>query len=165
MVMPTPSTPEPPDMPAANPEPTEPSSILIESCTQIGGYDRVFVFQRDAATSVCTFVGLVSPVDREARFDLTSVSLPERWTVENMEAFACTPEGEAVSGAALTYYTSAVGSIGFAGGQGGMPARMKLDVVLRVPDETVGTPANEMIAEQRIVAEDLEVLGSCTSSF
>ncbi len=143
------------------PEPTEPSSIFIESCTQIGGYDRVLVFQRDAATSVCTFFGLVSPADGESDFDLSSVSLPERWTVENMEATVC--ELGAESDAALTYFTSASGSIAFAPGQGGLPARMRLDVVLRLPDEAAGTPSNEMIAEQRIVAEDLAVLGSCTS--
>jgi hypothetical protein len=147
--------------PAPESPPTQPESISIEGCREVGGYDRVFIFQRDASTGICTDFWLVSPDD-----DATpqpNLSLPERWAVEDMSSFGCTLDGSPVSDSTRTYFTRADGNISFSGNEGALPLHVQLDVVLSSPAEDMGTPASELISRQRLEAEDIELLGGCSS--
>jgi hypothetical protein len=150
--------------PEPEPEPVEPSPIVIEGCSVIGGYDRVFIFQRDGASGICTDFGLVTPADEADPivFALTNLLLPMRWTVEHMSAFECDAEGNAVSGAAHTHFMRADGAVDFADLQGGLPSRVRLDVVLSAPAGDTGAAAQQVIPEQRIVAVDIDLLAGCS---
>lgn len=127
----------------------------------MGGYDRVFIFQRDASTGICTDFVLVSPDDDAPA--QPNLSLPERWAVEDMSSFDCTLDGSLVSGSTPTFFTRADGNIAFGGSEGGLPLHVQLDVVLSLPAEDVGTPANQLILRQRLEAEDIALLGGCSS--
>jgi hypothetical protein len=157
-----PDTPEP--EPVGDPQFPEPSAIVIEGCGVVGGYDRVFIFQRDAATGICTDFGLVTPVDAggQVPFALSNLSLPMRWTVEDMVSFACAVDGSALSSATPTYFTRAEGDITFGAMQGNLPRQVKLDVVLSEPALDAGTLADQTIPEQRLVADEIDLLQGCS---
>lgn len=127
----------------------------------VGGYDRVFIFQRDAATGICTDFGLVTPTDQPSAFAVNNLSLPAFWTVEDMSAFECGPDGNAVSDATPTTFMRADGAVSFADMQGSLPLRVKLDVVLSAPAEDRGTPEEQIISEQRRLADDIDLRAGC----
>jgi hypothetical protein len=158
-----PNTPDTDPEPEMDPEPEIPAeSLLNEGCLYIGGYVRVFVYQRDALANVCTNLTLISD-DEVSPFDLTDLTVPERWTVEDMSAYPCLPEGATTSDAIPTYFTRASGSIAFAAAPLGLPSSMDIDVRLSVPAEDVGTlPEQMIIMDRRIVARNLDLAGSCT---
>ncbi|HTV18038.1 MAG TPA: hypothetical protein VMG12_05190 [Polyangiaceae bacterium] len=173
----TPPTPAPPadsppasDLPGSDPLPSptpepdpEPSPISIEGCVYIGAYDRVFIFQRDAASGVCTDLGLVTVDDSPSPFDLANLALPLRWTIEDMSAFSCTPDGNPMSGTTATEFTMASGSIAFDPANGGLPSRVTLDVTILGAAADAELAPDPLIASQRIRADELELKGSCSS--
>lgn len=164
MVAPAPPAPEPPKMPEVEPEPhaVEPiETFFTEGCYYVGGYDRVFVYQRDAMANVCSELVLIAD-DEASPFDLTNLTVPAPWTVETMTAYACTPEGMAVNGATPTHYTRATGSVTFAAAQGGWPPSISVDVLISVPAADAGTLSEQLIMDRRIVALNLDLAGGCS---
>ena len=150
-----------PDAPAE--PPPSPTSISVDGCHYIGGYDRVFIFQRDGALGVCTDLTLVTPDDASGAFDLSNLSLPPRWTVDDMVAFACTPDRQPVAGSQPNYYTTASGEVSFEFAPGALPLRASLDVALTLPadDPALYPVAEPRIEAQQIRVEGLELQGSC----
>ena len=179
--MPAPGSSEPPGAeapPASEPAATEPPvftppvdagssptapnpAISIEGCVAIGGYDRVIIFQRDAASGICTDLGLVTVDGDPSPFDLADLSLPQRWTVEDMSAFPCTADGNPVAGATPTDFGAASGRIDFDTETGAVPSRVSLDGALTDPAGEAEAAPQSLISRQRIVADDLELRGSC----
>jgi hypothetical protein len=148
-------------MPAPEPVPTGLTSV--EGCLSIGDYDRVVIFQRDDEHDMCASLVFVTPEDDENPFDLTSLSLPPRWTVEEMSAFPCAPDGSMLDAALPSYFMAATGTVDFVMGQGGLPNRASLDVMLMNPlDDAAALPyPDPPIMGQLISAEDLELAGGC----
>jgi hypothetical protein len=79
-----------------------------------------------------------------------------------MSAFSCAPDGSMLDGTLPNYYMAAAGTVDFVVGQGGLPTRVSLDVLLTNPLEDAATlpdPALPIVAQ--ISADDLELAGSC----
>jgi hypothetical protein len=135
--------------------------MSVEGCLYIGAYTRVFIYQRDDERGICARLVLVSPEDYESPFDLTGLTVPPDWTVDETSAFPCTPDGSMLSGATPNYYMTASGSVDFVMGQGGMPTRASVEVTLANPLADAAASPDPLITGQQISARDLELLGSC----
>jgi hypothetical protein len=149
--------PEPPAEPPTSTDP--PSPISIEGCTEIGGYDRVALHQRDATSGICADFVLRSPSDDAPL--LPNLTLPVGWEVDHMSAYACTPDGVAVSGSAATHFSRADGSVAFTGNTGGLPRQAQVDVSLSTPLTDPPVPDNQLILTQSLRANDVNLSGGC----
>lgn len=163
---PAPPASEPPATPSTAstpPEPTPAAALSVDGCLYVGGYDRVFIDQRDAERDICATLVLVGPDDSESPFDLTGLALPPGWTVDEMSAFPCAADGNRLSDTEPNHYRTALGSVSFVLGQGGYPTHASVDARLLHPSEDVAALPypDPLIAEQRISADHLQLQGSC----
>ena len=155
-----PSEPPPSESPPVVDAPSEPSPIDVQGCGVPGGYDRVFILQRDAASGICTdFVLRTADTDDPL---MPGLSLPPRWTAEDMMSFACAPEGSMDTGVTPTYFTNVQGTVTFTGSPFlSIPARVRVHVVLDTPADDAGTASEQLISQQTIDAEDLDLENGC----
>jgi hypothetical protein len=144
----------------------------FKGCVYIGGYDRVNLYQLDRAAGLCTGFRLIAN-DEEGNSP-AGLSLPANWSVEDMYSYSCSETGVDLADGADIGFTDAVGEVIFAGGSGGLPAFVWLDVTLSITPEDrepcepgvacAAEPPTALAPRHLLATDAIDMAGDCAGA-